>query len=225
MTTIFLVRHSEVAGNSGEHRTFAGARDLELTPRGVRQTQAVAARPQNEKIDAIYASTLQRAWKTAEAIDAFHRLGVTRLHAWREVDYGDWEGLSEAQINEKYADLWARRVADPWNVAPPNGESYQMLWQRLSPAWDALLENHQNQTVAVVGHNGSLRVLLCLLLDAPPANARRLQIGNCSITKVVIGGKAVGESQETAKTIDGGKLEGPPLVISYINDTSHTAGI
>lgn len=216
MTTVYLIRHGEVAGNSGEHRTFAGARDLPLTPRGAEQVQAIAARMKHEKLDAIYSSTLQRAWRTAEAIAKFQNLELTRLDAWREVDYGDWEGLSETEIERDYADLWRERVADPWNVSPPNGESYQTLWARLEPAWLDLINAHQGQSVAVVGHNGSLRVLLCQLLGAPPANARRLQIGNCALTKVVLG-----DAQSDVHTLAGGKLPGPPVVISYINNTSH----
>ena len=212
MTTIYLIRHGEVAGNSGEIRTFAGARDLELTPRGIEQARAVAARMEGVHLDAVYASNLQRAWRTADGIAATHGLRTQRLGGWNEVNYGAWEGLSEAEINADYADLWRERVADPWTIAPPDGESYQMLWARLEPQWRRLLENHVGQTVAVVGHNGSLRVLLCQLLGAPPANARRLQIGNCSLTKVSVGSPQSAESE---------KLEGPPLVISYINDTSH----
>jgi broad specificity phosphatase PhoE len=220
MTKIYLVRHGEVAGNSGAVRTFAGARDLELTPRGVLQAQAVANRFKDEKIDAVYSSKLQRAWRTAEGIAAFHGLQNTRVEGWNEVNYGDWEGLSEEEILAGHADLWKSRVADPWNVAPPGGESYEMLWERLEPAWNQLLAAHQGQTVVVVGHNGSLRVLLCQLLEAPPTNARRLQIGNCSVTKVDIG-----DVSDEPKTVPGGKLEGPPVVIEYINNTAHTEGI
>ena len=216
MTTIYLIRHGDVAGNSGDIRTFAGARDLELTPRGIEQARAIATRMKDVKLDAVYASQLQRAWRTADGIAAQHDLKVTRLEGWNEVNYGDWEGLSEAEINADYADLWKSRVADPWLIAPPQGESYQMLWARLEPEWNALLEKHAGQSVAVVGHNGSLRVLLCHLLGAPPANARRLQIGNCSLTKVRVGSPQNAESE---------KLEAPPLVISYINDTSHLEGI
>ncbi len=212
MTTIYLVRHGEVAGNSGAVRTFAGARDLELTPRGIAQAQAVARRFEGEKIDAVYASTLQRAWKTADGIAAAHNLAVTRDAGLSEVNYGEWEGLSEAEILEHYADLWRERVADPWNVAPPSGESYQMLWVRLERAWNEILARHDEQNVVIVGHNGSIRVLLCQLLGAPPANARRLQIDNCSVTKLRIG--ALSNSP-------GGKLEGPPVVIQYINQTAH----
>ena len=171
-------------------------------------------------LDAVYASTLQRAWRTADLIAASHDLSVTRLGAWNEVNYGEWEGLGESEIAEKYGELWRARVADPWQIAPPGGESYQMLWARLAPAWAQILEKHKGQSIAVVGHNGSLRVLLCQLLGAPPANARRLQIGNCSLTKV-----SVAEVKSGAPSSDGGKLEGPPLVIEYINDSSHLRDI
>ena len=216
MTTIYLIRHGEVAGNSGAIRTFAGARDLELTPRGLEQARAIATRLKDVHLDAVYASKLQRAWRTADGIAAEHNLQVTRLEGWNEVNYGAWEGLSEAEINADYAGLWKQRVADPWLIAPPEGESYQMLWARLEPEWNALLEKHAGQTVAVVGHNGSLRVLLCQLLGAPPANARRLQIGNCSLTKVSVNNEVAAPQNGESE-----KLEGPPLVISYINDTSH----
>lgn len=216
MTTIYLVRHGEVEGNSGAVRTFAGARDLELTARGELQAQGIANRLAGAKIDAVYASTLQRAWRTADGIAARHGLVVTRDEGFSEVNYGEWEGLSEAQILADYADLWTKRVADPWNIAPPGGESYEMLWQRLEPAWNAILANHPHQSVVITGHNGSIRVLLCQLLGAPPANARRLHIGNCSLTKIRIG--ALSNSPE-------GKLEGPPVVIQYINQTAHLEGI
>ena len=212
MTTIYLIRHGEVAGNAGAHRTFAGARDLELTPRGLEQARAIAARLESVHLDAIYASTLQRAHVTADLIAANHGLPVTRLSAWNEVNYGEWEGLGEAEIAADWGDLWRARVADPWEIAPPGGESYQMLWTRLAPAWNKITRDHSGQAVAIVGHNGSLRVLLCQLLDAPPSNARRLQIGNCSLTKISVATPGAGEA---------GKLEGPPLVIQYINDTSH----
>lgn len=219
MTTIFLIRHGEVAGNSGAYRTFAGMEDLALTPRGAQQAAAVAERMSGEELDAVYASTLQRAWRTAEGIAAKFGLAATRDPGFCEVNYGKWEGLGEAEILADYASEWEARVADPWNVAPPGGESYADLWKRLQPAWERLLEQHAGQRVALVGHNGSLRVLLCHLLEAPFANARRLQIGNCSITKIVI------SEDEKSVPSGGGQLLGPPTVIEYVNNTCHLEGI
>ncbi len=212
MTTIYLVRHGEVAGNTGAHRTFAGARDLPLNERGLLQVGAIATRLESEKIDAVYASTLQRAFKTGEAIAAKHELKVVGMDALREVNYGDWEGLSEEDIARDYADLWRERVEDPWNVAPPKGESYSMLWARLEPAWTQIVRDNEGKTVVVVGHNGSLRVLLCELLGAPAKNARQLQIGNGSLTKVQIG---------DVRGVHTGQLPSPSVVIGYVNSTAH----
>jgi len=220
MTKIFLIRHGDVAGNSGAKRTFAGARDLELTPLGLRQAEAVAQRMSGEKVDAVYASGLRRAWRTADGIAARHGLVTVRDTAWNEVNYGEWEGLSEEEILERYPREWNARVQDPFNISPPGGESYQELWARLEPAWHALVERDLGQNVVVVGHNGSLRVLLCALLQAPLANARRLAIGNCSVTRV-----SIGEGGNEPLANSNGQLKGPPVVVDYINNTCHLEGI
>ena len=220
MTTIYLVRHGDVAGNSGDHRTFAGWTDLPLTERGLAQMAEVARRLKGIPLDAVYASTLQRAWMTADAIAAEHGLTVARQEGWKEVNYGEWEGLSEDQIAERYGDLWTQRVANPANVSPPGGENYDALWLRLQPAWEGLISAHPNQSVAVVGHNGSLRVLLCYLMGAPFANARRMRIGNCSVTKIMVEEGEESQGQPTA-----GKLETSSVVIEYINNNCHLEGI
>lgn len=212
MTTLYLVRHGEVEGNVGAHRTFAGRRDLPLTPRGELQAQAVALRLASKTLDAVYASTLQRAWKTADAIASSHGLGTTRREELREVDYGDWEGLGERELFDHHLEHWEKRVADPWSVAPPNGESYGMLWARLEPFWTELLQKHDGGQIAVVAHNGPIRILICRLLEAPMSNARALQISNASLTKVHVGHSASSRA---------GKLSGPPVVIEYLNNTTH----
>jgi broad specificity phosphatase PhoE len=113
---------------------------------------------------------------------------------------------------EKWGDHWQRRVADPLNVAPPEGESYSDLWKRLEPSWLRILQNHEHDSVALVGHNGSLRVLLCHLLGAPLSNARHIRLMNTSISCVEI-------ERDPMET------QTKRLVITCINDTCHLAGI
>lgn len=185
--TIFLVRHGEVEGNSGAHRTFAGWRDSPLTARGEAQAQQVAQRLERESIGAVYSSDLQRAQRTAQAIAARHGLQVRVERDLREVNYGAWEGLGEAELKADYADLWARRSLDPVNVAPPGGESYAELWARLQPVWERIVSQNEDKSIVIVGHNGSVRAILCALLGAPLSNLRRIQIGNCSLSCVEIG--------------------------------------
>jgi broad specificity phosphatase PhoE len=92
------VRHGEVEGNSGERRTFAGWNDLALTPRGEQQARATAKRLERENVRAVYASDLQRARRTAETIAQPHGLPVQTDAALREVHYGTWAGLGEADV-------------------------------------------------------------------------------------------------------------------------------
>lgn len=212
MSCIFLIRHGEVEGNYGPERSFTGWGDKPLNTRGEAQAQAVAGRLAQQPLKAVYSSDLQRAHATAEAIAAKHGLKVIDDRALREVNYGLWEGLGDKQLLEQWGDLWRRRVADPENVAPPEGESYADLWKRLEPAWTRILEAHPDESVAIVGHNGSLRVLLCHLLGAPAANARHIRLMNTSISSVEIERNPM----ETGTS---------RLVITGINDTCHLAGI
>jgi alpha-ribazole phosphatase len=192
MASVFLVRHGEVAGNSGERLFFSGWQDVTLTPRGEQQAQAVSRRLASEKIDVIYSSDLQRAWRTAEQIATLHGLRVRRDAAWRESNFGAWGGHSESEILEGWPELWRERQSDPVNVRPPDGESLQDLMNRVQPAWQKIVGAHEHDNVVIVAHQGTVRMLLCAILEIPPVNYRRLRIANCSVTRVELAaGKAL----------------------------------
>jgi len=187
LTRIFLVRHGEVEGNSGAHRTFAGWADKPLTPRGELQAQAVANRLARETIGAVHSSDLQRARGTAERIAQKHGLPVRADAALREVNYGSWEGLGETEILRDYAADWHARVADPQTCAPTGGESLADLWRRLEPAWQGIVEATKStpeSTGVLVAHNGPIRVLLCQLLGVPMRHFRRIHSDNCGLSLV-----------------------------------------
>jgi broad specificity phosphatase PhoE len=206
MTNIIIVRHGEVAGNAGDKKAFVGWGDLELNERGLRQTEVVGQYLQNETIDAVYSSDLQRARITAESIAAPHNLAVQVDPDLREVNYGDWEGLSEAELLEQYGEQWKARQNDPWNVAAIGGENHAQMWARFLPKWNALVEKHDGQTAVLVGHNGLIRILLCHLLGAPFSSFKRIHVNNCSVTRV---------------EIEAGSGDAPQILIKGINQTSH----
>jgi alpha-ribazole phosphatase len=201
MASIFLVRHGEVAGNSGERLFFSGWDDVPLTERGEMQARAAAQRLQAEKIDVIYASDLQRARKTAEVIAASHGLKVLCDASWRESSFGAWSGHSETEILAGWPEQWRQRQADPVRVAPPEGESLQDLQNRVQPAWQKIVASHEHDNVVIVAHQGTVRVLLCAVLEIPLRNYRRLRIANCSLTQIEI-------------------VAGKPMVVG-VNDTHH----
>jgi len=203
MTTVYLIRHGEVAGNEGPDLTYAGRTDFPLNARGQEQAAALAKAMQEISLDAIYCSSLQRTRQTGEAVAHSHHLEMIANAAWDELDYGDWEELTVPQIEKGWGSLWQERQADPVHVRVPNGENYADLWQRLQPAWQQLLADHQNQSVAVFAHKGSIRILLAALLGAPLENFKRIHSSNTGVSCI--------------------QLESPAAIplIRYINDTSH----
>ena len=191
MTQIFLVRHGEVAGNVGDKPTFVGWNDLPLNARGCEQAERVAEYLASEKVQAVYSSDLQRAKNTAEKIAAIHGLSVRIDADLREVNYGAWEGLGESELVREYSLQWQARQNDPWNVTAVEGESYQQMWHRFLPKWNALVENHVEETAVLVAHNGLIRMLLCFLLGAPFENFKRVHVSNGGVSRIQIDGSKI----------------------------------
>ncbi len=206
MTKIIIARHGEVAGNLAEKKAFVGWGDIPLTQRGLLQAQALGEYLKDETIDAVYSSDLQRARITAQNIADPHNLTVQVDADLREVNYGDWEGLNEAELVARYPQQWQARQSDPWNVASVGGENQAQMWARVLPKWNALVERHEGQTFVLIGHNGLIRILLCHLLGAPFANFKRIHVNNCGVTRVEI------------EPNPGGS---PKILLRGINQTSH----
>lgn len=212
------MRHGEVEGNStaaGGRLTFAGWVDKPLTARGETQAQATAKRFSSEKIDVVLSSDLIRARRTAELIAAPHALEVRVESAFRELNYGAWEGLGLEEIERDYLDIWQARQRDAESVAPPDGENYADLWRRLEPAWESLVNGFAaDANVVLVAHNGTLRTLICHLLGAPVNNLKRIQTSNCGVSLV-----------EIARNADIEYSISDEIVLRTINDTHHLNGI
>lgn len=190
MATIYLIRHGEVAGNAGR-LFFSGWDDVPLNSRGLEQARAVSKYLQGANLGAIYCSDLQRAQRTAEEIAAPHGLQVLEDRAWREIHFGDWAGADEAALLAKWPELWRARQADPENVRAPGGESLSDVWKRVQPAWAGVVSGHEAEDVAIVAHQGTIRVLLLGLLGAPLGSYRTLIVRNCSVSTVEVAkGKA-----------------------------------
>jgi broad specificity phosphatase PhoE len=183
-TRLFLIRHGETLANR-EFR-YIGSRDDALSPTGetqaVQLSEALATLP----IAAVYSSPLQRAYKTAEAIATPHGLEVQETPELREGDFGAWEGLSRAEVLAKGSEEAARLHA--WEqdatVAPPEGESFATMQQRVRAFVEQLAEKHAGQTLALVSHVGPIKVLLAAALEAPISASFRIFLDPATISVV-----------------------------------------
>jgi probable phosphoglycerate mutase len=170
---LIFIRHGETDWN--RELRFQGQRDVPLNRRGraqaARNGRAAAGLLAAEKWAAI-ASPLGRAVETMEiALAAAGRadLGFAVDPMLMEAHYGDWEGLTLAEIHTGRPVEAKARNADKWGYVPPNGESYAMVAERVA-RWLAGLTG----PTFVVAHGGILRALLHLLAGLPAHDAPHL---------------------------------------------------
>lgn len=166
-TTLYLVRHGETDYNR-QGIMQGGGIDSRLNDTGRAQARALARRLASVEVDALYASTLQRATQTADILARPHQpLSRTHLRDLGEMDWGVYEGDSPS----KNRDESVRALKSAWREgqfdrAPEGGESIREVQHRACRALRHILLREDGRTVLVVAHGRYLRVLLATLLDA-----------------------------------------------------------
>jgi alpha-ribazole phosphatase len=156
---LYLVRHGETDWNL--QRRYQGQSDIPLNQTGIQQAHKIAGRLSKGEIHAIYSSDLSRARETAEQIAQPHKLKVTADARWRELSFGDWEGLAYPEIQTQAPDELTLWESDFTRYAPPHGETLTQLAGRVLSAFEELRALHAEQTILIVSHGGPLQVLLC----------------------------------------------------------------
>lgn len=161
-TRVFLVRHGATT-LSPEDR-FAGATDVQLSDEGREQTRRLAARLHGEEIKAVFASPLGRTVETAGILAEPHRLKVEKRDGLREISHGRWEQLTRREVEEHFPEEAAEWEKDPYTFAPLGGESGLAVTARALPVLIEIVREHAGQTVLIVSHKATIRLLLSSLL-------------------------------------------------------------
>lgn len=173
MCTVLLIRHGAVEGDGG-HR-FIGQTDLPMSETGETQIRALAARLTGRMtLDAIYCSDLVRSRRTAELLADGQPKPIHTHPALREISLGAWEGLSRSEVARDQPDAYRLRGEDIVNFRLPGGESFADVATRVLPLWQSLTAGEDTGTIAVAGHAGVNRVILCHVLGMPLTNLFRI---------------------------------------------------
>jgi probable phosphoglycerate mutase len=189
-TRLLLLRHG-VTPLTGEKR-FSGIGDPELIELGLDQARAAARRlagpggagdPVYGPIDAVISSPLRRALQTAQAAAALTGLEAQVDAGFRELDFGDFEGLSFAEAGERYPAALAGFLGSV-AAAPPGGESVERTAARAARARDEVLARLPRRTVLVVTHVTPIKTLACQALGAPLEAVHRMELSAASLTVV-----------------------------------------
>ncbi|MFI7609895.1 histidine phosphatase family protein [Nonomuraea terrae] len=184
MTDLVLVRHGETVWHA-ENR-YAGSSEVELTPRGHEQADLLAGWAAGAGLTAVWASTLSRAKITAAASAA--KAGVElRVDArLRELDFGEGEGLTSAEMKARFPEARAAFEADPAANPLPGGEDPHAAAERFAAALYDIHAAHPTGRVLVVAHTTAIRLALCRLIGVPLGEYRRLfpRLDNCALTEL-----------------------------------------
>ncbi|HKW07939.1 MAG TPA: histidine phosphatase family protein [Candidatus Dormibacteraeota bacterium] len=202
-TRLVLVRHGQSTWNR-EHR-IQGQLDPPLSAEGLRQAELLGLRLAARRFAGFYASDLARAFQTAEAIGAAIGQEPVRRASLREIFLGEWEGLTTAEIAERYPREWAAWVQEPdWDLVP-GGEGAATFDARVARALDEIVEiveqHRHGGDVLVVTHGGVIQVALHRIIGRASRGLFPFKIQNASISWI---------EKRTGRTIIGG-----------VNDIAH----
>lgn len=168
MRCVHLIRHGAVIDDGG-HR-YIGRTDLAMSAAGLAQIAALAAvYAEAPPFDAIWCSDLARSRHTAERLAEGRDIAIRVDPRLREIDMGAWEGCDRATIAATRPADYAARGRDILHFRPPGGESFADVLARILPVWRELTEAGGLRRIAVAGHAGVNRLLLCHVLGMPPA--------------------------------------------------------
>jgi broad specificity phosphatase PhoE len=185
---LFLIRHGEVLAN--REMRYVGARDEPLADSGLAQADRLAAALAPLPVRAVYSSPLARARETARRIAAARAVDLRIEPRLREQSFGEWEGLTRAEVLERDRERLLRWEAD-LATPPPGGEPLTEVQARMLALVQELARGHRGEHVALVSHVGPIKALLCAALAAPLATARHLFLDPATLSVVDWGERPV----------------------------------
>jgi broad specificity phosphatase PhoE len=183
-TRLLLARHGEVEARY--QGVFGGRIDMDLSARGHEQAATLARYLHSKPLSAIYASPMKRVQQTLAPLLVNGAPKPVVLPDLREVDFGDWTGLTWDQVQEKFgvsAFSWLEQL-ECGGIA--NAECSETLFERVEPCLEHILARHGGQQVAIFCHGGIIRVLLGILLRWPLSSMGMFEIEYASLTQVAL---------------------------------------
>jgi len=181
MSELLFIRHAktDMAG------TFCGHSDPELNATGLLQLERLLRRIRNEDICAVYTSDLRRSYTTAKAIAKTFAVECHASPALREINFGQWEGLTWQEIERKnptYSRRWATEYPD---LPAPEGENFRDFEQRVLAEVRHLSAEAEKccRSIAVVTHAGVLRTVLTRIRGNSEALAWQQSNSYCALVR------------------------------------------
>lgn len=179
MTRLLLVRHGETVWNADA--VYRGRSEIPLGETGKRQAHLTGRSLAGEGVTALMSSPLVRARETAEAIAEATGVAVEIDNDLTDLDCGEWEGLTDAQVKERYPDVRRTWLATPHLVRLPGGETLDEVSARVVPVLERVLS--APGTVVLVSHRVAHKVAICALLGLDNSHFWDVRLDVAGITE------------------------------------------
>jgi ribonuclease H / adenosylcobalamin/alpha-ribazole phosphatase len=180
-TVTLLLRHGQTP--MSVQKRYAGRSDVPLTDVGVQQAVAAAKRLASADLGVIVTSPLRRAVQTAGEVAGVTGIPVVTDEGFAEADFGAWDGLTFAEVRERWPAEVTEWLADP-QVAPPGGESLAEVSARVTDALRRVLTGRERQRVLIVSHVTPIKTLVTAALGAPPAAMYRMHLDVAALSQI-----------------------------------------
>ena len=181
VTTIDLIRHGEPVGG----RKYRGwGVDDPLTEKGWQQMWDAVG--ENAPWEQVVTSPLLRCKAFAEELSGKHYIPVTIENDLEEVGFGDWEGKTPNEVIASNKAEYDAFYLDPVNNRPNGAEDLDVFSDRVVAVFRKVSSIFEGQHSLIVAHAGVVRAIIAFVLDAPPGSIYKLEIGNASISRIVI---------------------------------------
>lgn len=183
-TTVILLRHGVTPNTVRKLFCGSGGTDPGLNAEGEEQaTRAAAWLKRQGTVDAVVSSPLRRTRETAGFVARELGLGVDLEPGIAEAAFGEWDGYSFAEILER----WPAEIEE-WlgstSIAPPGGETFDSVYDRVVIARDRLLRDYAGKTIVAVSHVTPIKMMVRLAIDAPMRAIYKMELAPASITTI-----------------------------------------
>ena len=187
MTSFVFIRHGQTDAN--QKGQFAGKTDDGLNPNGILQSQEAAKQLKGQFFDAVFCGNTKRVLQTFEIIRNSILFPNDRLYFTddiREIDFGDWEGMSADEISAAYGQKWQEYMDDWSKFTFPNGEGNGDYFAHCSRFIRDAAKGFPGRKIAVFGHKGFILACACALRGLPISHMFDAEIENGAIFLVNI---------------------------------------
>ena len=183
-TRINLLRHGEHALG----KAICGVKDPELSEKGwgqlTNQIDSLVGR--GKQWDICVASPKLRCAAFARHISEQLNIEMVIKDALSELDFGEWEGLTGAQVEASFPGQWQQWIDNPDDPAPHGGEAYGLFQQRILDAWFLLVSQNQGKKILLLSHSGVMRTILTNVLGLDTKGLFRFNVPHACHSQVSV---------------------------------------